>query len=119
MVSRFLFDLEGDLAAEVAKANPMWQWKEDVRRPGGIVIMSTDGPIARISRAHSAREYNVYGMDVTIWPHSCALGGERLLHESSCKTWAEGVRMVEEWLGDIPLWGTPDRIEWVGFVKAK
>ena len=113
----FVEDLEGDIAREVAKASPKWPWKWGMCRPGGILIYSADGPIARVTRARSLCDFELYGMEVDIWAHSNAAGGPGLLFEGHCKTWAEGVKMVEDWLETIPLWGTPNNIEWEGFLK--
>ena len=109
-------DLEGDIGQEVAKACPKWPWKQGLCKPGGILIDSADGPIARVSRARSLHDYETKGMEVDIWAHSRAIGGPGLLFEGHCRTWAEGVHMVEEWLALVPLWGTPEDITRKGFI---
>lgn len=115
--SKFVVPIIGDLLTEVAKANPKWPWMWGTCRPNGIMIDSADGPIARVTRARSLRDYEVHGMGVDIWSHSNSVGGPGILFEGYCETWAEGVKMVEDWLDAVPLWGTPDKIEWTGLVK--
>jgi hypothetical protein len=115
---KFAVPIFGDLMSEVAKAHPKWPWLLGVCKPSGILIDSTDGPIARVTRARSVRDYEIHGMEVDIWSHSNAVGGPGLLFEGHCKTWAEGVCMVEDWLDAVPLWGTPQKIEWTGILKS-
>ena len=98
---------------EVAKAHPRWPWRIGYR--GGIFIPSDDGPIAWIKRARNKEDYRAFGMPVEIWAHRKSPGynGDPL-HESQSFTWPEGVQMVEGWLDEIGLWGTPDAVMWQG-----
>ncbi len=95
-----------------------WPWRWNGRAPGYLEIMSKDGPIASVTGRGYAR----------VFAHSKALGQSSefwngpeggCLYETECTSWRDGVRLIEEWLNAIPVWGTKDRIRWAGLSQPR
>jgi hypothetical protein len=100
-----------------------WPWEWCGHSPGYLDILAEEGG----SRRAIASIRN--GKLVRIFAHSKALGNtiafwndpahNGTLYEAECSSWAEGVKMAEEWLETIPLWGTKDSIHWTGLIERK
>lgn len=104
-----------------------WPWEWWSQHPGYLQIVSRHGEV--IADIWAGRYVRVYpaagsvGVDEEFrrlvregkHPLQLFVSGVRLF-EQECTSWRDGVRIVEEWLRDVPVWGTPDNIRWTGWL---
>ena len=95
-----------------------WPWHWNGRAPGYLEIRVDDGAIAHVRAGELVR----------VFAHSQALGNttefwcgpeEGLLYQAPCESWAHGVRLIEDWLDTIGLWGTREQIRWTGLLEQR
>jgi hypothetical protein len=107
-----------------------WPWKWRGHAPGYLEIVGPDEHVvADVYGGHYVRIYPVPGtiglreegqrlVGTGIHPMQLAVSGVRIF-EGDCTSWRDGVRIVEEWLRDVPVWGTPDDIRWTGWLGRR
>lgn len=105
-----------------------WQWRGNA--PGYLEIVGPDKHIlADIYGGHYVRIYpapRTIGLleegrqlvAAGVHPMQLAVSGIHIF-EGDCASYRDGVRIVEEWLRDVPVWGTPDDIRWNGWLGVK
>lgn len=105
-----------------------WRWCGDA--PGYLEIVGpNDHVIADVYGGHYVRIYpapRTVGLveegqrlvDAGTHPMQLMVSGVRIF-DGDCASWRDGVRIVEEWLRDVPVWGTPDDIRWTGWLGVR
>jgi hypothetical protein len=109
--SRWTWDWDGYRCLVIPRSSEPAEDRIIAQHYGNWVKVFVDGQAVGVRQRAAeivARE-NGHPLALMYTPHL-------VIYHEQCHSWRHGVELVESWLDELGLWGTPDDIRWCGLV---